>query len=310
MSDLDRYIKAFKSLNVNRAHGKVSPHKMCMLLAVIDLFDGRPDHLNRIQYEPQLLDRFHGFFNTVRGPGDHPHPYFPFFHLNSEGFWHLNPRAGREEILASLSTVRTGKQVTDNVDGVSLDEDLYRLMKQPEAREVLAETLVQHWFDRNVTELREMVSRGRQVNRYEERLRRLEPTEKVEEVPPRYIRDPAFRRVVLEAYDYRCAATGTRIILPDESVMVQAAHIEPFSVSGNDDPRNGLALTPDMHWAMDKNAIAPGPDYKWHVSRQVDKRLRENEPLWRLNGTELILPKEQRHWPRQEYLEWRKASLV
>src|SRR5690606_34781226 len=97
----------------------------------------------------------------------------------------------------------------------------------------------------------------------------------IKEVPPNYIRDPAFRRVVIEAYDFRCSATGWRIILPDSRVMVEAAHIVPFAESQNDDPRNGLALTPSFHWALDAGAIAPGPDFKWHVSKQIDRRFPE-----------------------------------
>ena len=53
---------------------------------------------------------------------------------------------------------------------------------------------------------------------------------------------------------------------------VEAAHIHPFSEAGGDDPRNGLALTPDMHWAMDKHLIAPGEDLKWHVSPVLDRK--------------------------------------
>lgn len=48
--------------------------------------------------------------------------------------------------------------------------------------------------------------------------------------------------------------------------VVEAAHIHPFSEAGDDDPRNGLALTPDLHWAMDRHLIALGPDLCWHVS--------------------------------------------
>ena len=239
MTELGPYLDKVRKLNVNKAHGKVSPHKMCMLLAVIDLFDANPDRPNRVEYDPQLLDRFHSFFKTVSAPGDHPHPYFPFFHLKSEGFWHLHALPEREQVLEGLSTIRKPSQVLGNISHVSLDEDLYQLMRDTEAREVLAEAIVQHWFDRSADEIREMLKRGRQINLYEHQLRNFDAAAAVAEAPPQYIRDPAFRRVVLEAYDYRCAATGTRIILPDESVMVQAAHIEPFSVAGNDDPRNG-----------------------------------------------------------------------
>jgi len=65
-----------------------------------------------------------------------------------------------------------------------------------------------------------------------------------------------------------------------------------------------------MHWAMDKNIIAPGPDYKWHVSKQLDRRLMENEPIAKLDKTDLILPHEQNVWPKEEYLAWRKDVLL
>jgi putative restriction endonuclease len=92
--------------------------------------------------------------------------------------------------------------------------------------------------------------------------------------------------------------------------MVQAAHIVPFSESGNDDPCNGLALTPDMHWAMDKCVIAPGPDLRWHISGCMDRRFAENEPLLRLEGKELVLPREKRFAPKKQYLEWRMDNLM
>ena len=65
----------------------------------------------------------------------------------------------------------------------------------------------------------------------------------------RYLR--AFRRIVSENYDYRCAASGWRIILPEGRVMVQAAHLIPFAETRDDDPRNGIALAPTFHWALD-----------------------------------------------------------
>lgn len=156
-----------------------------------------------------------------------------------------------------------------------------------------------------------LVGTSHQINLYERCLRSTAPVQIVgESQPPAYVRNPAFRRVVLEAYDYRCAATAQRIILPDESVMVQAAHIVPFSESGNDDPCNGLALTPDMHWAMDKCVIAPGTDLRWHISGCIDRRFAENEPLLRLEGKELVLPREKRFTPKKQYLEWRMDNLM
>ncbi len=91
--------------------------------------------------------------------------------------------------------------------------------------------------------------------------------------------------------------------------MVEAAHIHPFSEAGDDDPRNGLALTPDMHWAMDRHLIAPGPDLKWHVSRVLDRRIPDLARLTGLEGQGLFLPREVRFAPKREALQWRLEQL-
>mgnify|MGYP002144019946 FL=1 len=123
------------------------------------------------------------------------------------------------------------------------------------------------------------------------------------------MRDPAFRRVVTEAYDWRCAATGLRVLLPTGESMVEAAHIHPFCEAGDDDPRNGLALAPNIHWAFDKNLIALGEDLKWHVSPVLDERIPDFAPLIQLNGKGLIGPTERRFTPKRESLAFRMAHL-
>lgn len=85
--------------------------------------------------------------------------------------------------------------------------------------------------------------------------------------------------------------------------------IHPFSEAGDDDPRNGLALTPSMHWAMDRNLIAPGPDYRWHVSSLIDTRIADFAPLLAIEGKEVLKPKDRRMWPKAEALTWRLDRL-
>ena len=115
--------------------------------------------------------------------------------------------------------------------------------------------------------------------------------------------------MVTEAYDWRCAATGLRILLPTGESLVEAAHIRPFSETGDDDPRNGLALAPNIHWAFDKNLIALGEDLKWHVSEVLDDRIPDFAPLIQLNGKGLIGPTERRFTPKLESLAWRMTRL-
>ena len=129
------------------------------------------------------------------------------------------------------------------------------------------------------------------------------------EAAPSYVRDPAFRRVVTEIYDFRCAATGLRLVLPDGAAMVEAAHIHPFSEAADDDPRNGLALTPDMHWALDRHLIAPDTDFRWRVSSSLDRRIPDYRVLTDLEGKPLFLPREARMYPKQEAIVWRLSRL-
>ena len=122
-------------------------------------------------------------------------------------------------------------------------------------------------------------------------------------------RDPAFRRLVLEAYDYRCAASGWRLIVPGGPALAEAAHLIPFAETHDDHPRNGIALTPTFHRALDARLIAPGPDMKWYVSEVLDRRIPDNGPLVQIAGEDVIFHGNQRHRPREDALRWRVEHL-
>lgn len=73
-------------------------------------------------------------------------------------------------------------------------------------------------------------------------------------------RNAAFRRTVTQAYSYQCAVCGSKLRAPDGQPEVQAAHIYPKSQDGSDDPRNGLCLCRQHHWALDTGWIAISDD--------------------------------------------------
>jgi putative restriction endonuclease len=311
---LSIYQHKFTHLRVNMSGGKASPHKICMLLALLDLVRSGSLRFNKVEYGPALLERYRHFFNAVRGPSDHPNPYFPFFHLagklqdRSESFWHLIPIPGRESELASMTTVTSASDITRNISHAELDPELFMLLHDEESIEALSQTMAQHWFGRGLQELTQVVALCTSISRYEHRIRA--GLIKKDLAPqPESIRDPAFRRVITQIYDYRCAATGLRFLLPSGVAMVEAAHIHPFSESRDDDPCNGLALTPNMHWAMDRFLISPGPDLKWHVSDLLDDRIKDNEILLSLRGKPLFLPNDLRMVPKRDALEWRLNRL-
>jgi putative restriction endonuclease len=308
---LHDYAERFKLMRVS------GPHKVCMLLAVLDLARAGLLRQNRIVYGPDLLERYAGFFQAVRFPNQHPNPNLPFFHLRGAltngqpSFWHLEPLPGREQAVATMTAAPSPSALLNNIAFAALDEELFDLLQSQECIDALGGALAQHWFQQGLTDLDAAVGAATQISRYERVLRDDDPPlTAAESPPPKAVRDPAFRRVVLESYDFRCAATGLRVVLNDNTeAMVEAAHIVPFSESNDDDPRNGIALTPNMHWAMDRNLIAPGPDFLWHVSSALDDRIPDFRVFAALDGRKIFKPGELRRIPRQDVLRWRLDRL-
>ncbi len=121
-------------------------------------------------------------------------------------------------------------------------------------------------------------------------------------------RDQGFRRIVVKAYDHRCALCGVRIITPEQHTVVDAAHIVPWSKSQNDDIRNGMALCKLCHWAFDEGMMGVSVNYNVITSRQIG--IDPNVPgfMMTLSGRGIIPPSERELWPEQQYLaEHRRA---
>lgn len=281
-----------------------------MLLAVIDLAEAGELIENAIFYRPELLERFSEYFDAVRTERQHPNAYMPFFHLRSDGFWTLHPLAGQESALASMSTAVKHSDITQNVDYASLENDLHGLLQSEAARQELRATLIAHWFGGSSETVWQLVRKHQKENQDEHALR-AEATASQSVVRDAEIpaRTAAFRRIVLDAYDYRCAATGWRVLIPGGTTLIEAAHIVPFAESFNDSPRNGMALTPTFHEALDRNLIAPGPDLKWHVSPLFDRRIPDFRAFVELEGQRVIYDGDPNFAPSRDNLEQRLAML-
>jgi len=311
---INDYLTRFEKIRPRSADGREKPHKICMLLAVLDLAKAGGLQENKIYFNSDLIERYNNFFKAAAALNDVPNPHYPFFFLRgplkdrSASFWHLQAVQGREENLLKLNSISTLSELTASVEYAWLDQELFELLKVARNIDTFEESVTRYWFNRTHTDLRSIVNASSQISDYE-RLLRLGGTSKLPITNLESVRSPAFRRVVTQIYDYRCAATGVRLLLPSGEAMVQAAHIHPFSEAADDDPRNGLALTPNIHWAMDKNLIAPGPDRLWHVSKVLDRRIADFSMLCSLEGMPLFLPAELRFAPKEESLAWRFERL-
>lgn len=86
----------------------------------------------------------------------------------------------------------------------------------------------------------------------------------------RLVRDRVFRRIVLQAYDSRCAVTGLKLINGGGRAEVAAAHIRPVEANGPDIVSNGLALSGTAHWMFDRGLISLSDDLEILISRQAN----------------------------------------
>ena len=94
--------------------------------------------------------------------------------------------------------------------------------------------------------------------------------ERVSLIASRVVRDRVFRRVVLRAYDERCALTGLKLINGGGRAEVAAAHIRPVEANGPDIVSNGIALSGTAHWMFDRGLIGLSDELEIMVSRQVN----------------------------------------
>lgn len=86
----------------------------------------------------------------------------------------------------------------------------------------------------------------------------------------RILRDRVFRRIVLRAYDERCAITGLKLINGMGRAEVAAAHIRPVEASGPDIVSNGIALSGTAHWMFDRGLISLADDLEILISRHTN----------------------------------------
>jgi putative restriction endonuclease len=84
----------------------------------------------------------------------------------------------------------------------------------------------------------------------------------------RIVRDRVFRRIVLRAYEERCAITGLKLINGMGRAEVAAAHIRPVEAHGPDIISNGIALSGTAHWMFDRGLIGLADNLEILISRQ------------------------------------------
>lgn len=120
-------------------------------------------------------------------------------------------------------------------------------------------------------------------------------------------RDRVFRRVVLRAYDERCAITGLKLINGGGRAEAEAAHIRPVEANGPDSIQNGIALSGTVHWMFDRGLISLSDDLDIMISRQAN----DSDSIAGLvnKSRRATLPIRAQDRPHPHFLAWHRDNV-
>lgn len=138
--------------------------------------------------------------------------------------------------------------------------------------------------------------------------------EEIEDCAPRYGSDyvtrgrlgqGAFRILVTEAYQRRCAITGERT-LP----VLEASHIQPFAADGPNRVSNGILLRSDLHILFDRGYVTIRPDRSIEVSKSIREEFENGKEYYAFHGASLrSIPHVREEQPDTEFLQWHNEKV-
>ena len=213
-----------------------------------------------------------------------------------------------------------------NTDAVAkLDESLFLLFIMPEYRAILRQTLIRTYFSNIRHEIEQVIEKHRTLGRehiagdiegYSQQLMQAvehpfsmqRDVASVQTETP--VRNAGFRRAIMKIYEYACAVCELNIRASRGESATDAAHIIPFSVSYNDDIRNGMSLCKLHHWAFDTGLISLDDDYQIIVSPSMSEQGPTERMLTQLRDKRIWRPDDDRYHPNRGALEWHRMRVL
>lgn len=317
MESLQKYLSSFKKLRIDRAHG-IAPHKPILLLSVFQAFQNNLITNNRIYITPELVALFKANWSLLVTSTHDCRFALPFYHLTSDGFWKLIPKAGFENILQLNSSMRSFANLNAAVDRAVIEDELLLLLKEKKSNSILQQFLLDEYFPGTRNNFSNSDS-GQQklfddiegkilrenASEYRKEIKKLMQQQNEEEI---FLRGSLFKREIPKIYNNTCCISGMKLDATISISMVDACHIVPFSESYDDTITNGIALCPNLHRAFDRGLIAIDNNYKVVVS----KTFKENETNYSIKVFEkqkIILPNQEIFYPLAENFNWHSKNI-
>jgi predicted restriction endonuclease len=143
MNNYKTLIAQIQAVRRGSEQERPKPHKLVMLLAILDLADDGLLRQNKIYFDTPLIERFHRHFHPIARGNDWSQPALPFFHMRSSEFWLHKLKPGREAIYSTLTTSGGGsKRIHENIEYAYLSEGAFEVVSDPKLRTQLRDYLL------------------------------------------------------------------------------------------------------------------------------------------------------------------------
>ena len=245
-------------------HGK-APHKPLILLSILDLAQSGEFTSRTFTRTPALALRFRTYGTIVadRWP-TRLDLRLPFYHLHKQSFW----RAFTAEMQPAASP--------ETCVVCEMHPEFFELLADADFRLKARIVIVSKYFD-PAERIALFESLGLQAGSRGALLKERVVKEAAEAAKCKG-RSARFAVRVVAEYRYTCALTGYRCVTDDGAAVVDAAHIEQWSKTQNNDLSNGLALSKSAHWMFDEGL--------WSVDNHL--RILVNTRRFTENGPEAL----------------------
>ena len=314
--NIDYYLRKFDQLRIDRSHGRPAPHKPILLLSIIEMIERDVIRENEIELTPEMVSTFLNYLNSLY-PDQKGIVALPFFHLKSDGFWHLVPSEGYETLFKLIRHIKSSYQIRDMVKYAYLDNELYAMLLSDNNRKLLRQVIINGYFQNEERKmLIQTINLSREAMKYEHLLiaetsEPYAPNKPKEKIRfKEQVREAGFRHVIMSIYNYTCSVCNMRILTLEGASAVDAAHIIPFGVAANDDIRNGIALCKLHHWSFDERLISIDDQFRVIVTSLLSAQRPTEWLLTELRSKQVLLPQNEALYPAQEALHYHRGNIL
>lgn len=270
-----------------------APHKPLLLLYALGrLQRNGTSEVTYLEAEPAVAHLLQDF----GPPGRKSTPAYPFHHLQSDGLWLVttatgdNPGSSPTQLreLGARGRLAPDFEAAMRADRALLVLAAHSLLDANFPESLHPDICAQVGLDLQAVEAQAARRRAASLRR----------------------RDPAFRELVLMAYEYRCAMCGYDGRLGTEAVGLDAAHVRWWAFEGPDTVDNALCLCSMHHKLLDRGVVGIDQRNTVAVSARFVGRGRAAEVLvLDILGRPLHEPQRGHDPPAPAHVEWHHAQV-